>query len=571
MDSLVVALVGLGGLYAISQDKKKEGFNQSTIPHDETRNILLPEKTIPIEDDDYVNKTNAEQTTDQYYKNIEQHSELIGATSIQSLTGNNTPSSDFKHNNMVPFFGSSVKGIAIDSNSSQLLDNLGGNGSQFKSKEESAPLFKPEENVQWSHGMPNHNDYFQKHQTTSNIRNNTKPWSEVHVAPGLGKGYSSQGQGGFNAGMQDRKEWMPKTVDQLRTVSNPKVTGTLGGLEGPAQSKILNRGLFGKMEKNRPDTDYVLGSERFFTTNGIEIAPTAHSKQMMPDVNRPDTSCPYFGATGTDDFKAQSAPQIYNELAKKEHCYTGLVGNAYANGENSASANDYSQDSYKLLANNRNTTNSATEFGIVGSIIGSVVAPVLDILRPSRKENVLGNLRESGNVQHQGGTYTMNPGDKPKTTIKEMTTGKGNHINVQGQSIGTGTYKVDRYQPIVNQRDTTNRSKWGNAVSDTPGPMQIDKYNRQRNNVNKGQTEYTPSGYENLFSGNITADICTKRGDCQERVAAPSLPIQPIGVDTYGKLNGLERTSQIDNERIDKNLLDAFKQNPYTHSITSYA
>ena len=38
---------------------------------------------------------------------------------------------------------------------------------------------------------------------------------------------------------------------------------------------------------------------------------------MMPDVNRPDTSCPYFGATGTDDFKAQSAPQIYNELAKK--------------------------------------------------------------------------------------------------------------------------------------------------------------------------------------------------------------------------------------------------------------
>ena len=89
--------------------------------------------------------------------------------------------------------------------------------------------------------------------------------------------------------------------------------------------------------------------------------------------------------------------------------------------------------------------------------------------------------------------------------------------------------------------------------------------------MNKEQIEYTPSGYENLFSGNITADICTKRGDCQERVAAPSLPMQPVGASMYGKLNGLERTSQIDNERIDKNLLDAFKQNPYTHSITSYA
>ena len=571
MDSVVVALVGLGGLYAIAQDKKKEGFNQPIMPRDEPSHYPLQNKTIQVEEDDYVNKTNSGQTTDQFYQNVENYSELIDATSIQSLSGKTTSTSDFRHNNMVPFFGSSVKGISTDSNSSQLLDNLGGNGSQFKSKEESAPLFKPEENVQWSHGMPNHNDYFQKHQTMSNARNNTKPWQEVHVAPGLGQGYTSQGDGGFNAGMQDRKEWMPKTVDQLRTVTNPKTTGTLGGLEGPAQSKILNRGVFGKMEKNRPDTDYVLGPERYFTTNGIEMAPTAHSKQMMPHVNRPDTSCPYFGATGTDDFKAQTAPQTYSELAKKEHCYSGLLGTAYANGENAATVNDYNQDSYHLLANNRNTTDSATEFGIVGSVIGSVIAPVLDILRPSRKENVLGNLRESGNVQRQGGTYTMNPGDKPKTTIKEMTTGKGNHINVQGQSMGTGAYKVNEYQPVANQRDTTNRSEWGNAVSDTPGPMQIDKYNRQRNNVNKVQTEYTPSGYENLFSGNITADICTKRGDCQERVAAPSLPMQPIGASTYGKLNGLERTSQIDNERIDKNLLNAFKQNPYTHSITSYA
>ena len=35
--------------------------------------------------------------------------------------------------------------------------------------------------------MPNHNDYFQKHQTISNNRNNTKSWQEVHVGPGLVK------------------------------------------------------------------------------------------------------------------------------------------------------------------------------------------------------------------------------------------------------------------------------------------------------------------------------------------------------------------------------------------------
>ena len=103
MDSLVVALVGLGGLYAISQDKKKKVLINQLYHMMKLQIFYYQIKIIPIEDDDYVNKTNAEQTTDQYYKNIEKHSELIGATSIQSLSGNNTAISDFRHNNMVPF------------------------------------------------------------------------------------------------------------------------------------------------------------------------------------------------------------------------------------------------------------------------------------------------------------------------------------------------------------------------------------------------------------------------------------------------------------------------------------
>ena len=40
--------------------------------------------------------------------------------------------------------------------------------------------------------------------TLTSKMNNVKPWQEIQVGPGLGKGYSSQGSGGFNSGMEQR-------------------------------------------------------------------------------------------------------------------------------------------------------------------------------------------------------------------------------------------------------------------------------------------------------------------------------------------------------------------------------
>ena len=54
--------------------------------------------------------------------------------------------------------------------------------------------------------------------------NNVKPWQEIQVGPGLGKGYSSKGSIGFNSGMEQRSKYLPKNVDQLRVSTNPKVT-----------------------------------------------------------------------------------------------------------------------------------------------------------------------------------------------------------------------------------------------------------------------------------------------------------------------------------------------------------
>ena len=69
----------------------------------------------------------------------------------------------------------------------------------------------------------------------------------------------------------------------------------------------------------------------------------------------------------------------------------------------------------------------------------AAIAPLLDVLRPSRKENVIGNINPTGNVQQNvPAGRVWNPADRTPTTIKETTVGllDNNHLNVEGQKDG---------------------------------------------------------------------------------------------------------------------------------------
>ena len=68
----------------------------------------------------------------------------------------------------------------------------------------------------------------------------------------LGKGYSSEGSGGFNSGMEARNYTLPKNIDELRVATNPKVTyggQVLGAYAGKGGCKPGNSATHGKLEK----------------------------------------------------------------------------------------------------------------------------------------------------------------------------------------------------------------------------------------------------------------------------------------------------------------------------------
>ena len=132
-----------------------------------------------------------------YQKKVKNEEEVSNSTLFKSLTGNELQKSDIKFNNMVPFFGSKVTQRTSNYDGNEgLLDKYTG-ALLKKSKKEQAPLFAPKDNMTFTHGTPNHTEFIQSRMIQSQNMSNTKPWEEIQVAPGLNKGFTSEGSDRF--------------------------------------------------------------------------------------------------------------------------------------------------------------------------------------------------------------------------------------------------------------------------------------------------------------------------------------------------------------------------------------
>ena len=486
---------------------------------------------------------------------------------------------------MVPFFGSSVKQRTVNLNSNEsVLDNYNGTGSQVIHKREQAPLFAPQENLHYAHGTPSHTDFIQSRMNPSSRMANTKPWEEIRVGPGLNKGFTNEGSDGFNAGMEARKMWMDKTVDQLRTTTNPKITFSLGNHEGPANSTIKNRGFEGKVEKNRPDTFYLNTPDRWFTTTGQEKAQRSRGKEVLRAENRPFTTKEYYGAgTGNQNGGSKSGrmEENYRKSTRPELApdgkYLGPAHNlTYQTGWDNLKQN-YGKDGYKSYSNARSTTKQAREFGGAFGWMKAVVAPVMDVLRPSRKENVIGNIREQGNASGAYGVNqatVWNPADRTKTTIREQTS--ETHDISQPFRSHEGGYATANYNLKEQQRSSTNCSYTGNYAGSTygnaNGPVYNAAYNAELNPYKEKLLKTHPNqGNQTLFNGNQNIKI-SKIGAQHEAFGMANMPKESGNISTYGEMGGRNvREATIECSRNQGQLLNAFNSNPYTHSLHSVA
>jgi len=570
-----------------SQKLSRETFKNNTTSLPNTNTPLI---NFPVEDKEELKKDIrhyelSNSTVDKYFGTHPEKLQNLDKKKnrhFTSLTGEKITKKGFQHNNMQPFFGSSVKQrIGNYDTAEGILDNMQGAGSQHIRKESLAPLFQPTSNMSWVNGMPNHTDFIQSRMNPSMKMANVKPWESEQVGPGLNQGFTSQPSGGFNSGAAARDRWQPKTVDELRIKTNPKITYggvTLGGSAGPGR---YARGIQGKIEKNRPDTFYINGPERYFTTTGAEKAQTAQAKQPLTHTNRIQ-SRDYTGGGHNDTapyvpgkFNMPRRPQL-----KSDGEYPGV-----ANAQGRGGQGDYGKSGYESLPNARSvTTNNASHlFGNVSSIVQAITAPILDLARPSRKENMVGTIRPTGNAHttvSQQPTY--NPADVAKTTHRETTEANPFGMNVNSTQSGNA-YLSNPRRVVEQQRNTTNCSSFnipGNTQYSSNAPTYDAAYNMHTN----PDKELLAAGGGRTRMGNMLGGLYNSytnikidkqdgdRHNGRKNIMNSATNMVIPSSTTLGESSGTTSLPQgMQCERNRPDILNAFRCNPYSQPLNSAA
>ena len=518
MTEVVIATVLLGSAYLLSNQKNKENFEEQ-----------IDKPTLTNELKNRIEPTSLKPKIETLNTSIDKYFDK------EVLNGN------FSHNNMTPFYKNNSYGTSNYTNDNR-LDTYTGSGSHHVVKKETATLFKPQDNLQNVFGNQNQNDFLQSRVNESKRHANSKPWEEIREGPG---------DLGFNSSMQYRDKTQPKNVDELRTANNPKSEYLLN-YNAPAY-KPNQSGQLGKIIKKTPDTYYVNeGTNMMGPAYGIE-KPTQNPLQMLTSENRDDTSVLYYGVRGTNS-------NVYTKGETQETKKIQLPANPFTNlsSQGIFQTNDHGKESFKVLENNRSTNQDY--FGAIkGQIMSNVVSP--NPLKYTKKSNFIENPNPVGFM----GTTNMkpivyNPYEKMPTTNREMTSETKSHLNFQGQ---TNVYIHSNPYVSNTQRQSTSHSILGSAG----GTPQYKSYEAEYNqrNIEKPYENRISSGNMSLYNGNINASI-NGHEQCNTRTNALYAPSN----DTPKFMGELtKQTQKYEMPVIDDSLLKAFKENPYTHSLSS--
>jgi hypothetical protein len=195
MAALAIPIVLLGSIYILSEQEKKDTNKQNIIVNNALKKEFFTENRLNegytnynnanivdlvTTNNDLVNSyTNPNQQTDNFL--IANSTNILRQppTNINLMSGQQSNSNDFKHNNMKPFYGAKIRGSIADINLTEsILDSKQGSGSQIFAKAESAPLFNPSENVNLPNGTPNNSDFFQSRMNESMKMSNVTLWEQ---------------------------------------------------------------------------------------------------------------------------------------------------------------------------------------------------------------------------------------------------------------------------------------------------------------------------------------------------------------------------------------------------------
>lgn len=124
------------------------------------------------------------------------------------------------------------------------------------------------------------------------------------------------------------------------------------------------------------------------------------------------------GHAASQDAKAGTARPIIQGSKRQQLSDTGLRN---ASDVNATKHGDYGVDGYYAGPTERMITGVRNYLGPIGETVSAVVTPIMDAIRPTKKEDFVVNSRPEGQVGVREKGRVWDPTDVARTTMKELT------------------------------------------------------------------------------------------------------------------------------------------------------
>jgi hypothetical protein len=357
-------------------------------------------------------------------------------------------------------------------------------------------------------------------------------------------------------------------VDKLRTLNNPKLTYEGKVLAGKG---IEHRGREGNVYKHQPETYYDNNADKWFVTNGAFLSKSNRPEEILPNTNRSYFNKQEFGIAAPS-VKGNTEMRSNYKRSSNQQLGTDTVINP---GSTVPLLNgNMQQRSYTAPPNERQVTELRTYDGNLKTENGSHKLGILDPIKQTIKETTIDSAN-NGYLGNNVDATTQRQHDSVRVTKKQTTIDSANNGYLTGYNELT---KKPYDRPEWTDKDTTLYEYTGNAGAYIRGDMDKQHFENAETNPTR----------EIISQGRAPTVNNTKLVNGMDKI---NINIKKIDSDYENKrLNSGMGHNEIPNEstckwtttkdrlndtsianRIDPDLLNPFKQNPYTQPLTSFA
>ena len=516
---------------------------------------------------------------------IQENPNYMNGDVMSSLSGQKIKSTEFTHNNMVPFFGGRVKQNMKATANNSILDSFTGAGYTQIAKKEVESMFDYQRPFGNPFGLESSTDFIESRINTPRNRGGERPFEPTHVGPGVNDGYAMSGKGGFQQ-LEINEIMRPRTTDQLRVASNPKLSYSQPVV--PGQHFIGNpMDNPGEVRKYRPDRFFVdeTNSRAGAAAPVGLIKEAVRSIQVLPETTRAETSTEAIGPAAGQDTYQSYVTGSYRTPMTQQYGGAGFRNNDstsyYTNNIESPEA-DYGRSSYENRPNERTATSERTmALNTVPAETGQVPVHYLDDARPTRRAEMEDGVTDFGPAGPDGGAPSVtvwDPNDVARTTVKE-TTLDWNYRGIAAAASAPNRLKV--YDPSDIARPTqkaqlSNRDYYGSGGNANWGYMNEDfAYNMRTNSskeqIAKGRRPIAGNGNIAVFDGDPGKQTAKRLAsdDINDRVNAGNrFESLPPGAAELGQVKyRVPLRLDVAAERLTPDIVEAVDNNPLQQSI----